>query len=133
VVEEGDAYFAKKVEYDKSKAVGNELGLLAASKNSMTNNRDAVKCFLSSYEKAQDKLAKDPELFAATYSKFTGLPLTITGPSVRVIKLGASLDLAQLQRQAKEFHKLGVIQKDVSDKVAGAWDQTLVKEVRSAM
>lgn len=129
LVEEGDAYFAKDVRYDQSKAVGNELGVLAALRDTLQNKRPALKCFLSSYEKIQDDMAKDPELFATSYSKYTGLPLSVTGPSSKVIKLGGTLSLEQLQREASEFYKLGVIQKDVSKQVDVVWDPSLYKEV----
>lgn len=128
-VANGTAYFADKMDYSQSKAVGAELGLLAATRDAVKNKRDALKCFLWSYKNAEERLAKDPEAFAQAYSKYTGLPLNVTKDSVKVIKLGGVLDLEQLQRQAKVFNELGVIPKDTSGQINTVWDQSLLDEV----
>jgi sulfonate transport system substrate-binding protein len=128
LVEDGTAYFSKNLRYDQSKSVGDELGMLAATRAALQNRRSDVECFLSSYEKSQDEMSKDPQLFATSYAKYTGLPLAVTGPSSKVIHLGGTLDLAQLQREATEFYKLKVIPKDVSAEVGKAWDPSLYKE-----
>lgn len=128
-VANGTAYFAKDMDYSQSKAVGAELGLLAASRDAVTNKRDALKCFLWSYKNAEERLAKDPEAFSQAYSKYTGLPLEVTRESVKLINLGGVLDLEQLQRQAKVFNELGVIPKDTSAEISTAWDQSLMNEV----
>jgi len=129
LVADGTATFSKNLEYSQSKAVGAELGLLAATREAITNKRDAVKCFLWAYKSSEEKLASDPELFAQTYSKYTGLPVEVTRESVKLIKLGGVLDLEQLQRQAKTFNELGVIPKDVSGEISTVWDPSLVKEI----
>ncbi|OZI44319.1 ABC transporter substrate-binding protein [Bordetella genomosp. 4] len=129
LVADGTATFSKNLEYSQSKAVGAELGLLAATRDAVTNKREAVKCFLWAYKSAEEKLAKDPELFAQTYSKYTGLPVEVTRESVKLINLGGVLDLEQLQRQAKTFNELGVIPKDVSGEISKVWDPSLLKEV----
>ncbi|KCB51586.1 NMT1/THI5-like protein [Bordetella hinzii 1277] len=129
LVAEGTAFFAKNLEYSQSKAVGAELGLLAATRDALTAKREAVKCFLWAYKQAEEKLAKDPEAFAQAYAKYTNLPLAVTRESVKLIKLGGVLDLEQLQRQAKTFHDLGVIPKDVSGQIGKVWDPTLMREV----
>lgn len=132
LVGEGAAYFAKPIRYDTSKSVGDELGVLAASREALTQRRAGVECFLSSYEKAQDKMAKDPELFATSYAKYTGLPLSVAGPSSKIIKLGGTIDLPLLQRLAKQFYELKVIPKDVSASVDTIWDPSVYKKVTQA-
>lgn len=129
LVASGDAYFSKNLEYSQSKAVGAELGLLAATREVIKTKREAVTCFLWAYKSAEERLAKDPEAFAQAYAKYTGLPIDVTRESVKLIKLGGVLDLDQLQRQAKTFHDLGVIPKDVSDDVSQAWDPSLIEQV----
>lgn len=129
LVADGTAFFAKNLEYSQSKAVGAELGLLAATRDALREKREAVKCFLWAYKSAEEKLAKDPEAFAEAYSKYTGLPLNVTRESAKLIKLGGVLDLEQLRRQAKTFNELGVIPKDVSGQIDTVWDTTLLKEV----
>lgn len=129
LVADGTATFSKNLEYSQSKSVGAELGLLAATRDAVTNKRDAVKCFLWAYKSAEETLAKDPEQFAQTYSQYTGLPVDVTRESAKLIKLGGVLDLEQLQRQAKTFNELGVIPKDVSGDISKAWDPSLLNEV----
>lgn len=129
-VAKGTAYFADTMDYSTSKAVGAELGLLAASRNAVETKRDALKCFLWSYKTAEAKLAGDPDLFAEVYTKYTGLPQDVTRKSVDVIKLGGVLDLAQLKRQAKLFHELGVIPKDTSGDMESVWDPSLLEELQ---
>lgn len=129
-VANGSAYFADTMDYSTSDAVGAELGLLAASRNAVETKRDALKCFLWSYKTAEAKLAADPDLFAEVYTKYTGLPQDVTRKSVEVINLGGVLDLAQLQRQAKLFHELGVIPKDTSGDMDTVWDPSLLEELQ---
>jgi len=129
LVASGSAYFAKNLEYSQSKAVGAELGLLAATRDALTNKREAVKCFMWAYKQAEEKLAQDPEAFAQTYAKYTGLPIEVTRESVKLIKLGGVLDLDQLRRQARTFNELGVIPKDVSGEMDKVWDPSLAREV----
>jgi len=129
LVASGSAYFSKNLEYSQSKAVGAELGLLAATRDALQSKREAVKCFMWAYKKAEEKLAADPEVFAQAYAKYTGLPLEVTRESAKLIKLGGVLDLEQLRRQAKVFNELGVIPKDVSGQMDKVWEPAIVQEV----
>jgi sulfonate transport system substrate-binding protein len=75
-VAEGDAYFAKNLEYSQAKAVGAELGMLAASREAMTNKKEAIQPLHVGLP--QCRRADAPginDLFAEAYSKYTGLPL----------------------------------------------------------
>lgn len=128
-VASGAAYFSQKLEYSQSKAVGAELGILAATREALKTKPEAMKCFMWAYKSAEEKLARDPEAFAQAYSKYTGLPIEVTRESVKVIKLGGVLDLAQLQSQAKTFNTLGVIPKDVSATINTVWDPSLAQAV----
>jgi sulfonate transport system substrate-binding protein len=112
-VAEGDAYFATGLEYSKSKAVGAELGMLAASREAMTNKQEAIRRFLWVYLNAEDQLAKNNDKFADAYSKYTGLPLTVTKESAKIIKLGGVLTKDQVKMQAEAAFKQGIVQKDV--------------------
>ncbi|GAA5233056.1 ABC transporter substrate-binding protein [Verticiella sediminum] len=131
LVAEGTAYFAEGdgMDYSQSKAVGAELGLLAASRNTIDTKRDALECFLWHYKKREQELAADPERFAQAYAKYTGLPESVTRESVKLIQLGGVLDLDQLRRQAKVFNELGVIPKDVSGSIDQVWDASLLEDV----
>ena len=110
IVAEDAAYFATKlVDYSKSKAVGSELGLLAASGESYAKRREVIKRFLWAYLNAEAKLAADSNAFINAYSQFTGLPLEVTRESHKLIKLGGVLDKAQVARLAEASFKQGVI------------------------
>ena len=129
IVASGKAYFADQMDYSQSKAVGAELGMLAATRDAIQNKRGALLCFLWSYKNAEARLESDPEAFAQAYTKFTGLPIDVTRDSVKLIKLGGVLDVEQLKRQAKVFNELGVIPKDTSGEIGNAWDPSLVDAV----
>lgn len=131
VVSSGDGYFAQKIEYGHSRDVGAELGMLATTRNALTTKREAVRRFLWAYLHAQDAMAHDPEAFAQAYSRYVGLPLDVTRPSVKLIQLGGVLDAAQIRAQASEFFKLGVIPKDVSGTVANYYDTSLVNSLKN--
>ena len=127
---EGYGYFAKNLEYSRSKAVGAELGMLVATKNAVENKRGAVERFVWAYLNAQEKLAKDPEAFAAAYAKLTGLAPDVAKEAAKPITLGSVITPEQIESQAKAFADLGVIQKDVSGDIAKHWDASLVKEAQ---
>lgn len=128
-VAEGDAYFADKIEYSQSTSVGAELGLLAASGEAMADKKEAIRRFLWVYLNAEEKMAEDNALFAESYSKYTGLPLSVTGPSAKVIKLGGVLTKEQVRLQAKAAFENGVIQKDVADEAAALFDDSMAREI----
>ncbi|MDB5966398.1 MAG: hypothetical protein JWQ72_2898 [Polaromonas sp.] len=129
-VAEGDAYFAKNLEYSKSKSVGAELGMLAASRDAMTNKREAVRRFLWVYLNAEEKMAKNDDQFADAYSKYTGLPLNVTKESAKIIKLGGVLTKEQVKLQADAAFKQGIVQKDVGAEAAALYDDSLAREIR---
>ena len=128
-VAEGDAYFAEDVEYSQSKAVGAELGLLAASGEAMANKKEAIRRFLWVYLDAEEKMAEDGALFAESYARYTGLPLEVTGPSAEVIELGGVLTKEQVRLQAEAAFENGVIQKDVADEAAALYDDSMAREI----
>jgi sulfonate transport system substrate-binding protein len=72
--------------------VGAELGLLAASKDALTNKKEAIRRFMWVYLNAEEQMAKNNDLFADAYAKFTGLPLNVTKESSKLIKLGGVLN-----------------------------------------
>ena len=128
-VAEGMAYFAKGLEYSQSKAVGAELGMIAATRQALDTKREAIKRFLWVYIDEQKKMAADNALFAANYSAYTGLPLTITGPSAEVIRLGGVLDVGQMQRMSEAAFKQGIVPKNVSDQMIELFDTSVVAEI----
>ena len=129
-VAEGDAYFAKGLEYSKSKAVGAELGMLAASREAMTNKQEAIRRFLWVYLNAEEQMAKNNDLFAEAYSKYTGLPLAVTKESAKIIKLGGVLTKEQVKLLAEAAFKQGIVQKDVGAEAAALYDDSMAQSIR---
>ena len=129
-VAEGDAYFAPNLEYSQAKAVGAELGLLAASRDAMTNKREAVRRFLWVYLNAEEQMRKNNDLFADAYAKYTGLPLNVTKESSKIIKLGGVLTKEQVRLQADAAFKQGIITKDVSADAAALYDDTMARDIK---
>ncbi len=129
-VSEGDAYFAKTLEYSKSKSVGAELGMLAASRDAMTNKKEAVRRFLWVYLNAEEQMVKNNDLFADAYSKYTGLPLNVTKESSKIIKLGGVLTKDQVKLLADAAFKQGIIQKDVGLEAAALYDDSMAREIK---
>lgn len=132
VVAEGVAYFATNlVDYSKSKSVGAELGLLAASGEAYTKRREVIRRFLWAYLNAEQRLIKDSNTFINTYSQYTGLPLEVTRESHKLIKLGGILDREQVARLAEASFKQGVIQTNVTKQAADLFDDSMAREIRA--
>jgi sulfonate transport system substrate-binding protein len=129
-VADGDAYFATKLDYSQSRAVGSELGMLAASAEAMATKKELIRRFLWAYLKAEEQLAKNSDQFADAYSKYTGLPLNVTKDSAKFIKLGGVLNKEQVARLAEAAFKQGIIQKDVTKEAADLYDDSMAREIK---
>lgn len=124
---QGYGYFAKNLDYSKSKAVGAELGMLVATKNAAAEKRPALERFVHAYVAKMNELSKSPKDFSEAMAKLTGLEPPVAAKVAEVIKLGPVITPEQIKRQAKAFHDLGVIQKDVSGEIDKFWDASFVK------
>ena len=129
-VAEGDAYFATKLDYSQSRSVGPELGMLAASREAMTTKKELVQRFLWAYLIVEEQMAKNNDMFADAYSKYTGLPLNVTKESAKIIKLGGVLTKEQVSRLAEAAFKQGIVQKDVTKEAADLYDDSMAKEIK---
>ena len=126
-VNEGYGFFAKGLEYSQSQAVGAELGIIAATKDATTKNRAAVERFVWAYMSSMEQLAASPDKFTEAIAKFTGLEMPMAKAVASPIKLGGVVSVDQIKRQAAAFHKLGVIQKDVTAEIGDYWDASFAK------
>ncbi|MFN0159777.1 MAG: ABC transporter substrate-binding protein [Burkholderiales bacterium] len=126
-VNEGYGFFAKGLEYSGSQAVGAELGMIAATRDAATKNRGAVERFVWAYLASMNQLAASPDRFAEAVAKFTGLDMPMARAVATPIKLGGVVSVEQIRRQASAFHKLGVIQRDVSAEIGDHWDPSFVR------
>ena len=120
----GYGFFAKNLDYSASKAVGAELGMLAANKDKIAGKDAAVQLFVTAYVKEMKALEASPAEFGKAIQQLTGLDAEISRRIADVIKLGPVVTPDQLKRQAKAFADLGVITKDVSGQIDGAWNGT---------
>lgn len=127
-VMDGYGYFAKGLEYSSSKAVGAELGMFMATKQTVDNKRGALERFVWAYLKKEEELAKTPAAFAAAYAQLSGMTPEIAAKASQIIKLGEVISPDQIKRQAKGFADLGVIQKDVSGQIDAHWDASFVEK-----
>ena len=98
-------------------------------RSAVTKNRAAVERFVWAYVNSMEQLAASPEKFAEAVAKFTGLELPMAKAVATPIKLGGVVSVDQIKRQAAAFHKLGVIQKDVSGEIADYWDGSFARNV----
>lgn len=126
-VMKGYGYFARNLDYSASKAVGAELGMLAASKAAATGKREAVQRVVSAYVKKMKELEASPTAFGQAIAKLTGLDPAVTAEIAKVIKLGPVITPAQIKAQAKAFNELGVIPKDVSGEIEQYWDASFLE------
>lgn len=126
-VMQGYGFFAKNLDYSQSKAVGAELGMLVATKTAAEGKRAALERFVAAYVARMKALSASPKDFAETMAKLTGLEPALAGKVAEVIRLGPVITPDQIKRQAKAFHDLGVIQKDVSGEIDRYWDGSFVQ------
>jgi sulfonate transport system substrate-binding protein len=120
---------ATALDYSKSKAVGAELGLVGVNRDYLAKQREAVKRLVWSYLSIQDRLNASKEALAQAISAYTGLPEPVATNVAKVTTLGQFLTLAQMQRQAAEFSRLGVLTRDVSADLGPYFETALVAEV----
>lgn len=124
----GYGYWAENLDYSVSKAVGAELGMIAASKKAVDTQTAALERFIWAYTSEQARLQNDPAAFAEAIGAWTGISADISTRIAGTIKLGAVLSLEQMQRQAKTFFDLGVIRSDVSARIPAFFAADLVKK-----
>lgn len=126
-VMQGYGFFAKNLDYSQSKSVGAELGMFMATKTAAEGKRAAIERFVATYVAKMKALAASPKDFADALARLTGLEPPIAAKVAEVISLGPVITPDQIKRQAKAFHELGVIQKDVSGEIDRYWDGSFVQ------
>ncbi len=116
------------LEYGHSKAVGAELGMFTATTTALSAKRDAVNRFFWAYKTIEKTLQHDPAAFAKAVVAYSGVSLPVAENITQQVKLGGVVDAAQLERQAKFFFAMGILQKDVSSQIADHWDDGPVRD-----
>lgn len=110
----GYGYWTEALDFSTSHAVGAELGMIAASSRALNNRRPALERFMWAFRQEQAAFAVDRQRFAEAIRAWTGIEAELSERIAANIELHTDLSVAQMQRQARTFHQLGVIQRDIS-------------------
>jgi sulfonate transport system substrate-binding protein len=126
----GVAFRQTKLDYSQSRAVGAELGLVGATRAALDAKREAVRRFAWAYLKVQAEISETKPKLAEAIAAWTGLPANVAAAVAADMTLGQFLTLAQMQEQARTFHRLEVIPRDVSGELAQFFDTSVIGSVR---
>ncbi|QXM24872.1 hypothetical protein KO353_00940 [Elioraea tepida] len=129
-IQQGLAWRQTVLDYSKSRAVGAELGMVGASRAALDGKREAVRRLVYAYLQAQNRVSASKETLATAIASWTGLDTAVAREVADKMTLEQSLTLAQIQAQAREFHRLGVLQRDVSAEMPQFFDHTIIASVR---
>ncbi|MGO8908148.1 MAG: ABC transporter substrate-binding protein [Bradyrhizobium sp.] len=127
---DGFGRFAKKLDYSDSKAIGSELGVIAATSQAMTEKKEALRRFLWAYMACEKQLRDDRARFARAIADYTGIDSIAADRMSQRIKLGGVLTLDQLEAQSAWMFKSGIIPKDVVGQVGSHYDTSLLASLR---
>ena len=127
---DGFGRFASNLDYSDSREIGSELGVLAATSAAMTGKREAVRRFIWAYMSCEKELRDDPRKFAGAIAAYTGVDQSAAERMSKRIALGGVLTIDQLRAQAAWMYKSGIIQRDVTDRVAAHFDTSILASVR---
>lgn len=129
-IAQGLAFRQTKLDYSKSRAVGAELGMVGATRAAIDAKREALRRFTWAYLKVQSEISSSKEKLAEAIAAWTGLPADVAKNVAADMTLGQFLTLQQIQAQAKTFHELGVIQRDVSAEMGQFFDTSIIQAAR---
>jgi sulfonate transport system substrate-binding protein len=125
----GLAYRQTKLDYSKSRAVGAELGMVGATRDAVHNKREALRRMVWAYLTTQNAITQSKEALGGAIAAWTGLPPQVAKAVADDMTLEQSLTVDQVQRQAREFHRLGVLTRDVSAELPQFFDLTIYQSV----
>jgi sulfonate transport system substrate-binding protein len=127
---DGFGRFADVLDYSDSKAIGAELGVIAATSRAMGEKKEALRRFLWAYMACERELRDSNAKFAKAISEFTGVDATSADRMSQRIKLGGVLTLDQLKAQSAWMFKSGIIPNDVIGKIGAHYDTSLLASIR---
>lgn len=123
-------HFASNLDYSDSKAIGSELGVIAATSQAMTEKKEALRRFLWAYMACEKQLRDDREKFAKAIADYTGVDSTAAERMSQRLQLGGVLTLDQLKAQSVWMFKSGIIPKDVVGQVGSHYDTSLLASLK---
>jgi sulfonate transport system substrate-binding protein len=116
-ITDGIAQYAG-IDHNKSKTVGGLIAVLAANRNFMEKNRDAVQRIVVAYVDVLKYAQVNRDRWAKIYAERAGLPEPVAAESIRITTLDATLPLESIKRISKFLSDNGVIARDVSGEIA---------------
>ena len=116
-ITDGIAQYAG-IDHNKSKTVGGLIAVLAANRNFMEKNRDAVQRVVVAYLDVLKFAQANRDRWAKIYAERAGLPEAVAAESIRITTLDATLPLESIKRISKFLSDNGVIARDVSGEIA---------------
>jgi len=129
-VVEGYGSWAMALDYSLSKAVGSELGMLGGAATALKDpaKKAAIDRFIWVLLDVDAELEKSPETKLEAVRQYTGLEGEVVKRIAKNITFKPVMTLEQMQRQAKLFHELGTIQKDVSGELAAYYQDEIYRK-----
>jgi sulfonate transport system substrate-binding protein len=127
---DGFGSFAEVLDYSDSKAIGSELGVIAATSRAMGEKKEALRRFLWAYMACEKELRESSPKFAKAIAEFTGVDATSADRMSQRIKLGGVLTLDQLKAQSTWMFNSGIIPNDVVGKIGAHYDTSLLASIR---
>ena len=128
-LQQGLGYRQTKLDYSTSRAVGAELGMVGATRTAVEQKREALRRLIFAYLQVQNAMSTSKEALGSAIAAWTGLPPQVAMAVAEDMTLEQSLTVDQVQRQAKEFHRLGVLQRDVSGELPQFFDLSIYQSV----
>lgn len=128
-IQQGLAYRQTKLDYSRSRAVGAELGMVGATRDAVQGKREALRRLIWAYLQVQNEISASKESLGATIAAWTGLPAQVAKAVADDMTLEQSLTVEQVQAQAREFHRLGVLARDVSAELPQFFDLSIYQSV----
>lgn len=113
----GYGHWTEELDFSTSRAVGAELGMIAVSARALDTRRVALEYFMWAFQQEQAAFAADRQRFAEAIIAWTGIEAHLSERIAANIQLDTGLSIPQMQRQARTFHELGVIQRDISSEL----------------
>lgn len=128
-IQQGLGFRQTKLDYSTSRAVGAELGMVGATRTAVEQKREALRRLIFAYLQVQNAMSTSKEALGSAIAAWTGLPPQVAKAVADDMTLEQSLTVDQVQRQAKEFHRLGVLQRDVSGELPQFFDLSIYQSV----
>jgi sulfonate transport system substrate-binding protein len=128
-VVQGIGYAPKELEFGYTQPTGPEQGMWVTTRRNLAAKRELLTRFLWAFAAAEERLNGSKELKVDVLTQFTGLEPAVAAKTAEWIDYGNNITVQQMEIMARLMAELGIVPKDVSDKVKGHYDLTLYNQV----